>query len=139
MSDLEAIDPDTGNLLFVDYDNDGNQIYKNAHQLKHIALCETTEAPETKDVNRDVFHPFYRQIEPLSTVGIPASNGWPEIKPLICRVCVDGETAWSIIGIGGPFKNREYACHCCEAKEESLHSLLQEMWPDSVSTLSHKH
>ena len=117
-TELSAIDPDTGELLLVSTDENGKEYYRNTQSLKYITICETIESPETKVVVKDVCFPFYRNLNRLAKVGIPASDGWEAIKPLIMRVTCDTKTAWGIVGNGGPLKNRTFACHCCPARKE---------------------
>ena len=119
VTDLGAMDPDrTGEYLFIEHDKDGTVIYKNAHSLKHMQLCETVAAGEKKELINTVFFPFYRQIKRLTSEGIPASDGWPDIKPLNVKVCADQKTTRLLVGYGGAFKSASYACHCCEAKKD---------------------
>ena len=44
------------------------------------------EAPETKEVMRDVYSSFYQDIEKFCRDGIPADGEWPAIKVNI-KVC----------------------------------------------------
>ena len=74
------------------------------------------EAPEMKEVMRYVYSKFYQDIEKFCRDGIPADGEWPAIKVNI-KVCCDLKTAGSLVGIGGPFRQREFGCHCCEAQK----------------------
>ena len=90
VTNLGAMDPDRpGEYLFIEHEKDGTVIYKNAHSLKHMQLCETVAAAEKKELINIVFFPFYRQIKRLTSEGIPASDGWPRISPLNVKVCAD--------------------------------------------------
>ena len=114
-TELSTIDPNTGKQLFVASDENGKE-YVNTHSVKYITICETIESLETKVVMKDICFPFYRYLNRLAKVGVPASDGWEAIKPLIMRVTCDMKTAWGIMGNGGYLKNRTFACHCCPAR-----------------------
>ena len=51
---LSAIDPNTGKQLFVAFDKNNKEYYRNTHSLKYITMCETIKSLETKVVVKDV-------------------------------------------------------------------------------------
>ena len=53
-TELSAIDPNTGKQLFVAFDKNNTQYYRNTHSLKYITTCETIKSLETKVVVKDV-------------------------------------------------------------------------------------
>ena len=99
-------------------DENGKDYYRNTQSLKYITICETVESSETKVVVKDVCFPFYRHLNRLAKVGVPASDGWEAVKLLIMRVTCDMKTAWGIVGNRGLLENRIFDCHCCLARKD---------------------
>ena len=124
--DPSAIDPDTGQLMFVEEldSNNNPKILKNYQTFKNHALAEIILHGETKTLVNDVFRDFFKFGMRFGDVGLPARGLEPAFKAKKSYVNADMSLQHKCVGRGGACKIKKFFCYCCECHgEEDMFAL----------------
>ena len=120
ITDTRGVHPVTKQPLFVMDEDSGEERIVKIQSSEMCCILVIADARDKKELYEDVFKEFYDWGERLRTIGLPASNGNPALRPFVVTHTTDLKASWHLSNRGGGCKNKTFFCTLCPCTKNSL-------------------
>ena len=117
----------SGELMFVEYDENGNILYKNLQRNANVFIMCMAYSRDGKEPYKQFLGDWFKFIQTIKKEGLPyRDENNPAIKPILARLPQDASSIQKGLNMGGACKACDLFCHLCACRSYGASSQLFE-------------